>query len=101
MSTSSTSSTSARPRIFPAVVVQVKAPGALFTRPELRVERVTYPVMTPTAAVGVLEAIFWKPRVPMGTETIEVLRPIRQFSLRRNETSNLPVLADAVTRGDA
>jgi CRISPR-associated protein Cas5d len=80
-------------------VVQVKAPGALFTRPELRVERVTYPVMTPTAAVGVLESIFWKPEFRWVPVTIEVFRPIRQFSLRRNETHDLPSLADAVTTG--
>jgi CRISPR-associated protein Cas5d len=42
-------------------VAQVWGKGALFTRPELKVERVSYPVMTPSAAAGVLEAIFWKP----------------------------------------
>lgn len=82
------------------VVVQVRGEAALFTRPELRVERVSYSVMTPTAAVGVLEAIFWKPQFRWVPEKIEVLRPIRQFSLRRNETSKLPSLADAVARGE-
>ncbi|WP_344515119.1 CRISPR-associated protein Cas5 [Dactylosporangium maewongense] len=62
----STSTTSTQPRSFPPVVVQVKASGALFTRPEMRVERVTYPVMTPSAAVGVLESIFWKPEFRVG-----------------------------------
>ncbi len=81
------------------VVVQVKADGALFTRPELRVERVSYPVMTPTAAVGLLEAIFWKPEFRWVPVKIEVLREIRQFTLRRNETHDLPTLAEAVTRG--
>ncbi|MEV0569288.1 type I-C CRISPR-associated protein Cas5c [Dactylosporangium sp. NPDC050588] len=83
----------------PPVVVQVRAEGALFTRPELRVERVTYPVMTPTAATGVLDAIFWKPEFRWVPVRIEVLRPIRQFTLRRNETHDLPSLADAVGNG--
>jgi CRISPR-associated protein Cas5d len=81
------------------VVVQVRAEGALFTRPELRVERVTYPVITPTAAAGVLESIFWKPQFRWVPVKVEVLREIRQFSLRRNETHDLPALADAVTTG--
>lgn len=92
-------STSRPQRPFPPVVVQVKADGALFTRPELRVERVSYPVMTPTAAVGVLESIFWKPEFRWVPVTIEVLRAIRQFTLRRNETHDLPSLVDAVSRG--
>lgn len=90
---------SAESRAHPPVVVQVRAEGALFTRPELRVERVSYPVMTPTAAAGVLEAIFWKPEFRWVPVMIEVLRPIRQFMLRRNETHDLPSLADAVARG--
>jgi CRISPR-associated protein Cas5d len=80
------------------LVVQVRADGALFTRPELRVERVSYPVMTPTAAAGVLESIFWKPEFRWVPTKIEVLRPIKQFMLRRNETHDLPGLAEAVTR---
>jgi CRISPR-associated protein Cas5d len=95
----STTTGTARTRPFPPVVVQVRAEGALFTRPELRVERVTYPVITPTAAAGVLESIFWKPQFRWVPVKIEVLREIRQFSLRRNETHDLPALADAVTTG--
>jgi CRISPR-associated protein Cas5d len=83
----------------PPVVVQVWGPGALFTRPEFRVERVTYPVMTPTAAVGVLEAIFWKPEFRWDPVAIEVLRDIHQFTLRRNETTDLPGLAEAARDG--
>jgi CRISPR-associated protein Cas5d len=81
------------------VVVQVRGEGALFTRPEQRVERVSYPVMTPTAAAGLLEAIFWKPEFRWVPVKIEVLRPIRQFLLRRNETHDLPGLAEVVTTG--
>jgi CRISPR-associated protein Cas5d len=79
------------------VAVQVWGDGALFTRPELKVERVTYPVMTPSGAAGVLEAIFWKPEFRWRVEAIEVLKPIRQATIRRNETTDLAPLADAAT----
>ncbi|WP_329111525.1 type I-C CRISPR-associated protein Cas5c [Micromonospora sp. NBC_01699] len=78
------------------VVVQVSAEAALFSRPELKVERVTYPVMTPSAAVGVLEAIFWKPEMRYRIVAIEVLKPIKQFTIRRNETSDVAPLAEAI-----
>lgn len=81
----------------PPVVVQVWGDGALFTRPELKVERVSYPVMTPSAAVGVLEAIFWKPEFAWRVVAVEVLKPIRQFTQRRNETTDLASLADAAS----
>jgi CRISPR-associated protein Cas5d len=84
-------------RRVPPVTVQVWGPGALFTRPELKVERVSYPVMTPPAAVGVLEAIFWKPEFQWRVTAIEVLNPIRQFTLRRNETFDLVGLAEAAS----
>jgi CRISPR-associated protein Cas5d len=58
---------------------------ACFTRPEMKVERVTYPVMTPSAARGALEAIFWKPQVVWRIEEIHVLKPIVYASLLRNE----------------
>jgi CRISPR-associated protein Cas5d len=83
----------------PPVVVQVRGDAALFSRPELKVERVTYPVMTPTAARGVLEAIFWKPQMSYRVVAIEVLRPIRQFTVRRNETHQVVSLGGAL-RGD-
>lgn len=95
----STTIDAARPRTFPPVVVQVRGEGALFTRPEFRVERLTYPVITPTAAAGLLESIFWKPQFRWVPIKIEVLREIRQFSLRRNETHDLPALTDAVSAG--
>ncbi|RVW01994.1 type I-C CRISPR-associated protein Cas5 [Rhodococcus xishaensis] len=77
------------------MVVQVKGDAALFSRPELKVERVTYPVMTPPSARGVLEAIFWKPEMRYRVAAIEVLEPIRKFSIRRNETSQIVSLDDA------
>ncbi|MGH3625565.1 MAG: type I-C CRISPR-associated protein Cas5c [Sciscionella sp.] len=81
----------------PPVVVQVWGPGALFTRPELKVERVSYPVMTPSAAAGVLDAIFWKPEFVWEIVAVEVLSEIRQFTQRRNETTDLVSLAAAAS----
>lgn len=77
------------------VSVEVWGDGALFTNPALKAERVTYPVMTPSAAVGVLESIFWKPEMSWRIEAIEVLEPIQQFTMRRNETDDLAKLAEA------
>lgn len=71
------------------VSVQVWGPAALFTRPEAKVERLTYPVMTPSAAAGVLEAIFWKPEFSWDVAAIEVLKPIRYGQVRRNETDTV------------
>jgi CRISPR-associated protein Cas5d len=68
--------------------VQVWGEFACFTRPEMKVERVSYPVMTPSAARGVLEAIFWKPEFDWCVEQIEVLREIRFFSILRNEVNS-------------
>jgi CRISPR-associated protein Cas5d len=62
--------------------------GALFTRPEFGAERVSYPVMTPSAARGVLEAIFWKPEFTWRVREIKVLKPIRHFSILRNEMNS-------------
>ncbi|MBP7857350.1 MAG: type I-C CRISPR-associated protein Cas5, partial [Prevotella sp.] len=58
---------------------------ACFTRPELKVERVSYDVMTPSAARAIFEAIFWKPAIRWEVTRIEVLNPIRWFSIKRNE----------------
>ena len=58
---------------------------ACFTRPEMKVERVSYDVMTPSAVRAVFEAILWKPALLWRVRKIEVLNPIRWISLRRNE----------------
>ncbi len=68
--------------------VKVWGDFACFTRPEMKVERVSYPVMTPSAARGVLEAIFWKPEFYWEVEEIRVLKPIRYFSILRNELNS-------------
>lgn len=61
---------------------------ACFTRPEMKVERVSYDVMTPSAARGILEAIHWKPAIRWVVTRIHVLKPIRFRSIRRNEVSD-------------
>lgn len=58
---------------------------ACFTRPEMKVERVSYDVITPSAARGILEAIHWKPAICWHVDRIRVLKPIRFESIRRNE----------------
>ena len=60
---------------------------ACFTRPEMKVERVSYDVITPSAARGILEAIYWKPEIRWNIDAIHVLKPIRFTSLRRNEVA--------------
>ncbi len=70
---------------YPLLEVKVWGDLACFTRPEMKVERVSYPVMTPSAARGVLEAIFWKPEFSWEVDEILVLCPIRYFSILRNE----------------
>ena len=67
------------------VKLVVTGEWACFTRPEMKVERVSYDVMTPSAARGILEAIHWKPAIVWVIDRIHVLRPIRFQSFRRNE----------------
>lgn len=61
---------------------------ACFTRPEMKVERVSYDVITPSAARGILEAIHWKPAIVWIIDRIHVLKPIRFESIRRNEVGH-------------
>jgi CRISPR-associated protein Cas5d len=67
--------------------LEVAGPFACFTRPEMKVERVSYEVMTPSAARSIFEAILWKPAIRWQVQQIEVLKPIRWINLRRNEVS--------------
>ncbi len=70
-----------------AVKVEVWGDYALFTRPEMKVERVSYDVITPSAARGLLEAIYWHPGMRWVVDRIFVLNPIRFANIRRNEVS--------------
>ncbi|MBW8072815.1 MAG: type I-C CRISPR-associated protein Cas5 [Ferrovum sp.] len=62
---------------------------ACFTRPEMKVERVSYDVMTPSAARACFEAILWKPAIRWHIRKIDVLKPIRWINLRRNEVASV------------
>lgn len=84
--------------------IKLKAWGdrACFTRPEMKVERVSYDVMTPSAARGLLEAIFWKPQMRWVVDRIHVLNRIRFQSFRRNEVGakiSAVTAASAMRRG--
>ncbi len=70
------------------VRLKVWGDHACFSRPEMKVERVSYDVMTPSAARGILEAIHWKPAIRWVVDRIHVLKPIRFQSLRRNEVGS-------------
>lgn len=72
----------------PALEVKFWGELACYTRPEFKVERVTYPVMTPSAARGALEAVFWRPEFDWVVEEIVVLNEIRYFSILRNEVNS-------------
>lgn len=65
--------------------LEVSGDFACFTRPEMKVERVSYDVITPSAARGIFSAIFWKPAINWRITKIEVLNPIRWTTIRRNE----------------
>ena len=70
------------------VKLRVWGEYACFTRPEMKAERVSYDVMTPSAARGILEAIHWKPALIWRIDRIHVMKPIRFDSVRRNEVKN-------------
>lgn len=71
-------------------IVRVKVQGdfACFTRPDLKVERMTYPCMTPSAARGILDSILWKPEFQWYVRRIVVLKPVKFFSVKRNEINS-------------
>lgn len=72
----------------PLVRLRVNGDLACFTRPEFGVERASYPFLTPSAARGLIEAIYWKPRIRWEIRSIQVLKPIRFLSLKRNEIAS-------------
>lgn len=71
-----------------SVRIEVWGDWALFTRPEMKVERVSYDVMTPSAARGLIEAIYWHPGLKWSVDRIYVRAPIRFSNLRRNEVKS-------------
>ena len=72
----------------PSIHIHVWGKRALFSRPEMKVERVSYDVITPSAARGILEAIHWKPQMAWRVVRLFVLKPIRFESIRRNEVGS-------------
>lgn len=79
------------------VRLKVWGPFALFGRPEFAAERVSYDVMTPSAARGILEAIHWKPAIRWVVDRIRVRRPIRLETVRRNEVGSKLALRTALS----
>lgn len=82
------------------VRVKVKGDFACFTRPDLKVERMTYPCMTPSAARGILDSILWKPEFHWYVRRIIVLNPVRFTTIKRNEINSKqgrnPIVVDEV-----
>jgi CRISPR-associated protein Cas5d len=84
------------------VKIKVWGDWACFTRPDLKVERMTYPCMTPSAARGLLEAILYKPEFVWHIRSIYIIKPVMFFSIRRNEinkkATNDPIVIDEVDK---
>lgn len=72
---------------------------ACFTRPEMKVERVSYDVITPSSARAIFEAILWKPELRWTVTRIEVLKPIKWISVRRNEVGRVASADTAMRNG--
>lgn len=69
------------------IILKIEGENACFTRPEMKVERVSYDVITPSAARGIVEAIHWKPAIRWVVDRIHVLNPIQFENIRRNEVA--------------
>ena len=85
------------------IILKVWGNNACFTRPEMKVERVSYDVITPSAARGIIEAIHWKPAIRWIIDRIHVLQPIRFENIRRNEVSSMTKpssVTTAMKKGD-
>lgn len=82
----------------PTFKVRARGPYACFTRPEFKAERVSYEVMTPSAARGILEAVLWKPAIRWRVERIHVLAPIKLVAIKRNEVAKKASLGADIGR---
>lgn len=76
-------------------MLEVWGDWACFTRPEMKVERVSYDVITPSSARAIYEAILWKPSIRWHIQKIEVLKPIKKITIRRNEVGRIATLPTA------
>ncbi|MGY6277156.1 type I-C CRISPR-associated protein Cas5c [Methylomonas sp. MgM2] len=85
------------------IILKVWGENACFTRPEMKVERVSYDVITPSAARGIIEAIHWKPAIRWIIDRIHVIEPIRFENIRRNEVADMTKptkVKSAIKKGD-
>ncbi|MDR1711499.1 MAG: type I-C CRISPR-associated protein Cas5c [Propionibacteriaceae bacterium] len=80
------------------LALQARGDWACFTQPGMSSERVSYPIMTPSAADGLLSSVFWKPQFRWVIEAIEVLAPVKWVTLRRNECAK-PITREALDKG--
>ncbi len=80
------------------IKIRVWGKYALFTRPEMKVERVSYDVITPSAARGIIEAVYWKPAIRWVIDRIHVLNDIQFTNIRRNEVSQKVSTREATRR---
>lgn len=87
----------------PKLQFRCSGPLAIFSRPELKTERFSYPIPTPSALRGVIEAVLWKPAIAWRVQRIHVLKPIQFTSFRRNEVNNKAVAPSAtvIAKGGA
>jgi CRISPR-associated protein Cas5d len=76
------------------IAIRVRGEYALFTRPELKVERVSYDVITPSAARGIIESVYWKPAINWVIDRVHVLREPEFTNIRRNEVSEKASMHD-------
>lgn len=86
------------------IKVRVWGDYACFTRPEMKVERVSYDMLTPSAARGIIEAIYWKPAIKWTIDKIHVINPIKFTNIRRNEVSEVAKLGNikkAMDKGES
>jgi len=79
------------------VSIRVWGDFACFTRPEMKVERVSYPIITPSAARGIFEAIFWEPQILYTIDAVRVVKKGRWVSFRRNEVTSIVSIDSAKT----
>ena len=80
-----------------AFCLEVSGDFACFTRPEMKVERVSYDIITPSAARAVFESILWKPAIRWQPTKIEVLAPVRWTTIRRNEVGSKVAMGSVKT----
>lgn len=78
-----------------SIRIEVWGPYACFSRPEMKTERVSYDVITPSAARGLIEAIYWHPGMKYHVDKIHVLNPIRFTTIRRNEVKSTVLASNA------